>query len=214
MDEHMNKATRATASIFGLYAGFLGAVHGIFEVLQGTAAPSGIAISAIGAPRQREAAWHACLPAMTIVPSFLWAGTLTIVFATAIVVWAAAFVARERGGLMLILLSILMLLVGGGVIPPLIGIIGGVAGTRITAPLTFVRTRLSDRTSRVLARLWPWGLIVFMVWSLGGWVLGYVSNEIMMRLSIVSLLVFDLALPVLIVFSGLARDIQPAGFPA
>ena len=198
----MNRTTRGIATVMGAYAGLLGAVHGIFEALQGSIAPSGIGISAIGAPCQREAVWHACLPAMTIA------------VATAIVVWAAVFVSRKRGGAILILLSILMLLVGGGIIPPLLGIIGGIAGTRITAPLTFVRTHFSDRTSRVLARLWPWNLIVFLVWSLGGWVLGYVSNELMMRLSVVSLLVFDLGLPVLIIFSGLARDIEPAGPPA
>ena len=202
----MNRTTRGIATVMGAYAGLLGAVHGIFEALQGSIAPSGIGISAIGAPCQREVVWHACLPAMTIVPSFLWAGVLTIVFATAIVVWAAAFVSGKRGGVILILLSILMLLVGGGIIPPLLGIIGGIAGTRITAPLTFVRTHFSDRTSRVLARLWPWDLIVFLVWSLGGWVLGYVSNQIMMKLGLISLFVFDLGLPVLIVFSGLARD--------
>jgi hypothetical protein len=42
----------------------------------------------------------------------------------------------KLGGSILILLSVALLLFGGGIFPPLIGVIGGVAGTRINKPLT------------------------------------------------------------------------------
>ena len=202
----MNQSIRAAASVMGACAGLLGAAHGTFEVLQGNVPTGGIGISAIGAPCQRDAVWHACLPAMTLFPSFLTAGALTILFSAAALVWAMLLVRRKRGGPVLILLSILMLLAGGGIIPPLIGAIAGIGGTRINAPLTFWRTRLPGEVSRLMARLWPWPLAVFAGWELGGWLLGTFFNRAMIDLSIVLLFVFDLLMPVLAVLTGLARD--------
>jgi hypothetical protein len=114
----MNNSTRFVASTIGVYAGLLGGVHGYFELLQGDIAPGSIGINAIGAPCQGGVVWHACLPAMTLVPNFLVTGVLAIIISLIIVVWAAVFIQRKNGGLILILLSILMLLVGAGFIPP------------------------------------------------------------------------------------------------
>jgi hypothetical protein len=107
-----------------------------------------------------------------------------------------------------ILLSILMFLVGGGFIPFFTGIIAGVAGTRINAPLAFSRTRLSGTALSFLAKLWPWSLIAFAAWSLGGWILGYFFNQTMMDLTIVLFFFCDLGLPLLTVVTGFARDIH------
>ena len=127
----MNRATRATASILGIYAGLLGMVHGINEVLQGNVAPGGIMISAIGPPCQADTVWHACLPAMTLVPSFLVTGALSVLLSLITLVWAAAFVQRKRGGPILVLLAMMMVPVGGGFVPAFIGIIAGIAGAKI-----------------------------------------------------------------------------------
>jgi len=67
-------------------------------------------------------------PAMTIIPSFLIAGILTIFLGALVAAWAGGFVQRKNGGLFLILLSIIMLLVGGGIIPPFFGIAAGIIG--------------------------------------------------------------------------------------
>src|SRR5450756_1203311 len=91
----MKSATRVAISTIGVYAGLLGAVHGYFETLQGNVAPSGIAIKAIGPPCQADKVWHACLPAITLVPNFLVAGILAIIISFTIVVWAAAFIQRK-----------------------------------------------------------------------------------------------------------------------
>jgi hypothetical protein len=120
-------ATRAAASIVGVVAGLIGIYHGYNETLQGNSAPSGIMINAIGPPCQGSS----CFPAMTVIPNFFVTGVLAIVFALVIIAWAAAFVQRKNGGLVLILLSIILLLVGGGFLPPALGVIAGVIGTRI-----------------------------------------------------------------------------------
>ena len=118
--------TRAAASIIGIFAGLSGASHGPGEILQGNTAPSGIMIKA----------WPGLTalngePAMTIVPSFLVTGVLTIIFGLLVAIWAAKFVQKKNGGLALILLSIIMLLVGGGLVPPIFGVGAGIIGTRI-----------------------------------------------------------------------------------
>jgi hypothetical protein len=121
----LNK-TRVAASIIGIFAGLGGASHGPGEMFQGNIAPSGIIIEA----------WPELTalngePAMTIVPSFLVTGVLTIIFGLLVAIWAAKFVQRKNGGIVLILLSIIMLLVGGGLFPPVFGVVAGVIGTRI-----------------------------------------------------------------------------------
>lgn len=118
----LSKASVA-ASAIGIFAGLGGASHGPGEILQGNIAPSGIMIEA-----WPELTALGGEPAMTIVPSFLVAGVLTIIFGIIVAVWAAAFVQRKNGGAILILLSIVMLLVGGGIVPPLFGVAAGVIG--------------------------------------------------------------------------------------
>ena len=111
---------QVAASIVGIFAGLAGASHGPGEILQGNIAPSEIMIKA----------WPDLTvlggePAMTIVPSLLVTGILTIIFGLIVVAWAGGFVQRKNGGLVLILLSTVMLLVGGGIVPPMFGAAAG-----------------------------------------------------------------------------------------
>ena len=118
--------TRVAASAIGIFGGLGGASHGPGEMLQGSIAPNGLVIEA-----WPELTVLAGEPAMTIIPSFLVTGVLTIIFGLLVAVWAAKFVQRKNGGLVLILLSIIMLLVGGGLFPPVFGVVAGIIGTRI-----------------------------------------------------------------------------------
>jgi hypothetical protein len=204
----MRSATRIAASVLGVYAGLLGMEHGVFETLQGKVAPRGIMINAIGAPCQADTVWHACYPVLTIVPNLLVTGIFAIIAGLVVLIWASAFVERKHGGLVLILLSIMMLPVGGGFVAPFIGIVAGVAGTRINAPLTWWRTHLPSSLLRVLAGLWPWALIVLVLWFPGAWILGHFFNQAMLDLGPVLFLLFDLVLPLLVAMTGLAYDIQ------
>jgi hypothetical protein len=118
--------TRVAASALGIFAGLGGASHGPGEILQGNMAPSGLVIEAWPELTALQGE-----PAMTIIPSFLITGILTVIFGLIVAVWAAKFVQRKNGGIMLILLSIIMLLVGGGLFPPVFGVAAGLIGTRI-----------------------------------------------------------------------------------
>lgn len=119
--------TRISASILGIFAGIGGGIfHGVGEILQGSVAPSGMYIEAW--PVLQTTAGE---PAMTIVPNFFLTGILAIIMGIIITIWAVAFIDRKNGGLVLVFLSIAMLLLGGGIVPPIIGVIGGIIGSRI-----------------------------------------------------------------------------------
>jgi hypothetical protein len=185
--------------------------HGFFETRQGALIPDGIIVNGIGAPCRAEAVWHACLPAMTLVPNLFVTGILAIVLGLCVSIWAAAFVQRRNGGLILMLLSIGLLLVGGGFVPAYAGIMAGLAGTGANAPLNRWRRTLSGRAGRILAQAWPWVLALFVAWSLGGWVLGHFFNQAILSLGFVTFVFLDLGLPLLAVLTALGRDIQRTG---
>ena len=130
----MRRSTRVASSFLGVYAGLLGATHGFFETMQGHRAPDHLSIAAIGPPCEAKAIWHACLPAMTIVPNFLLTGVLAIAVSLAVGLWSALFIERKQGGLVLLLLAVLMMLVGGGFVPAWAGVTAGLSRFRLDAP--------------------------------------------------------------------------------
>jgi hypothetical protein len=119
------------------------------------------------------------------------------------IVWAAAFVQRQRGGAILALLSFGLLLFGGGIFPPVIGVIGGVVGTRINAPLK----RQSGPVWRMLSKMWPWAIGVYFVFLFGQFVIGYFFNEFLME-NVVLWAVLFLGLLVLGILAGYGHDVQ------
>jgi len=126
----MARTSRVVASIIGVIAGFIGAEHGYYEILQHSKTINGILFDAISGtsflnlPTSQWTGW----PAITLIPNFLVTGIFAILVSMVVIVWAAIFIQRKNGGLILILLSILMFLVGGGFIPPFFGIIAGTIG--------------------------------------------------------------------------------------
>jgi hypothetical protein len=199
----MKSATRIAASSLGVYAGLLGAVHGYFEMRQGSVAPGGLMISAIGPPCQPELASHACFPALTLIPNFLITGAVALVIGLITALWAGAFVQRKRGGVTLMLLSVLLLITGGGFVALFIGLMAGFAGTRIGAPAR----RQITKAGRLLASLWPWALVAYFMWVLPGqWFLGHFFSTFLQNAILVFFFCFDLGLPLLAVFAGLAYD--------
>ncbi len=152
----MRNATRVTVSTFGALAGLAGIEHGVGEVLQGNVAPDGVMI--LSWPDSELFHILAGEPAMTIVPNLLATGILAILVSLIFLAWATMFVQREHGGPVLILLFVVMVLVGGGFGPPLLGIIVGIAATRINAPLAWWRAHLTGGSRRLLVNLWSWSL--------------------------------------------------------
>jgi len=201
----MRQATRIVASALGAFAGFGGPEHGVFEILQGHVRPEGLLIASMGPPCEPDQVWHGCEPAMTVIPSFLVTGVLAIVVGLVTMVWAGFFLQQKRGGLVLILLSIALLLVGGGLFPPVIGIVAGIVGTRINAPVTRRPTRLS----RLLAALWPWLLVAFFGWVAGQFVIGTFFNDLLMNSGFLIPFII-LGLMALAIASASARDVERA----
>lgn len=191
----MTKALRFTTAFLGLYAGLIAIQHGIFESLQGSRTPGGLIFNAIGPPCQADAVWHACFPAMTLMPNLFVSGIAAILVGLGMAVWGAFWVERKRGGLVLGALSILALLVGGGFVPVFIGLVAATASILGRAPTR--PTRLP-----FLAMLWPWLLALMALWLPGSWLLGYFFGPAMLSVGELLFLVFDIGLPVLAVVSS------------
>ncbi len=200
----MRKATRIVASSFGILAGIAGLEHGYFETLQGNTRPPTFMFASMGTPCMPEKVWNACEPAMTILPNLLAAGILTAILSLMVMIWSAVFVQRKNGGGVLILLSVFLLLAGGGFFPPLIGIVGGFAGTRINKPLGGMS---AVGLLRFVGKLWPWPLVIFIGWLLGQFPVGYFFNDYLQSIEGFSLLMIVALLPVS-VFTGYAYDVH------
>lgn len=170
----MRKATKTVAMWFGVTAGVAALEHGYFEILQGNIRPAGVMFPSWGADIcSPEQAWHACEPAMSLLPSFLLSGILTILLSLAVLVWSGWFLQRRQGGLVLILLAIALLLVGGGFFPPVIALVGGLAARQINRPVN----GKPGGFTRSASRLWPWPLVIYVVWTFGQFPFGYFFND-------------------------------------
>ena len=202
----MRRATLTVARWFGITAGVAGAGHGYYEMLQGNQATPSMMISSIGPPCVAEQAWNGCEPAMTIVPNYLVSGVLSLTLGLLILIWSIARIQSKRGGAVLMMLSILLLLFGGGFFPPLIGLVGGLAGLGIHRSID--RTEVS-RSLRFASRLWPWPLVIFLVWTFGQILVGALANEFMQSLMVYGVLLILAMLPLSVV-CAYARDISTA----
>ena len=200
-EQMMRKATKTVATWLGVVAGIAGLEHGYFEFLHGNTPTPGLAFPSWGPPCVSEEIWHACEPAMSILPNFLLTGILAMLLSVVLIVWAVWFVQRKYCGWVQVALSILLLLFGGGFFPPIIGLVGGLAGTQIHRPLSGRPTRLT----RFASKLWPWSLVIFVGWTLGQFAIGHFFNDFLQSIMVVSLLVILTSLP-LAVYTAYAHD--------
>jgi hypothetical protein len=161
----MRSATRQFIATFGALVGLIGIEHGIGEVLQGNVAPSGLMI--LSWPESSLFSILGGEPAMTILPSLLGSGILTILFSTIFLLWAILFVHTKQGGLVLILLSMVLLLVGGGIFPPIFGVIIGLVGISLNARLSWLQARLPVGWQHFLIKSWPWSFSACLIAWLG-----------------------------------------------
>jgi hypothetical protein len=198
----MRKATKTTAMWLGIIAGLAGLEHGYFEFLQGDVPPPSLVFPSMGPPCVPEQVWNACEPAVTVLPSLGAAGILTVLLGLLIILWSAFFIQSKYGGIVLILLSALLLPAGGGVFPPIIGLIGGIAGKQVNKPIT----NEPAGVTRFAAKLWPWPLVIFLVWVLGQWVIGYFFNDFLKSNMGFGLLLILSILP-LSVYCAYAHDV-------
>jgi hypothetical protein len=202
----MNRATELTARALGVYAGLIALQHGIGEILQGPSATDGLMVNAIGPPCEPEAVWHACLPAMTVLPTLRVAGVITTGFSLMLIAWCTIHRSRARRGPIISLLSLLILVSGGGFVAPFTSLAAaaGASLSRRVGPGWGRRVPLLS--SRGLATLWPWTLLGLGLWLPGGWLLGHLFPSAMMRLSLLIFFLVDVLLPIITVLAALAQD--------
>jgi hypothetical protein len=145
----------------GILVGLAGIDHGIFEIMQGNVRPEGIMIEAIG-PAQRF--WeYGTETALTVVPSFLISGILSMILGIIVAIWAGWFVDKKGGPAILMALSIALFLVGGGFAPIFMALIASLTATRIHAPLHFWRRALPGAVKKFLGAIWLVVLILFVL---------------------------------------------------
>lgn len=83
-------ASKAAAIVFDILAGIGGLVHGIGEILHGNSATPGLWIESWAqGPIYDNMGGE---PGISVLPTFLWAGILTVAASLAVTVWSAAFV--------------------------------------------------------------------------------------------------------------------------
>jgi hypothetical protein len=156
-----NRATRIFASTLGILVGLAGIEHGILEILQGNVRPNGIMVDAIG-PEQKL--WElATETVLTIIPSMLISGILSIILGGLVTLWAYKYVGSKYGSVVLLFLSVALFLVGGGFAPIFLTILAFIGATRINRPLRFWGSRAPVAFRNFIAKLWPWTLIISVV---------------------------------------------------
>lgn len=163
----MGRAARVSVSAFGLVVALAGFEHGIGAALQGPVEPPGLVFESWPDSPAYEILGGE--PAMTVVPNLLVAGALTTLVSVAFGVWSVRYVGRRRGGVGLIALSVLLLLVGGGFGPPMLGLVLGLAATRLDSGWRWLERATTAGTRRRLGRFWAPSLVVGLASLLALW---------------------------------------------
>jgi MFS family permease len=146
--------------------------------------------------------YSACEPAMTIVPNFLITGILALIIGLLVMIWSAGFIHHRYGGWIMIALSIALLLFGGGFFPPLIGMIARFTANAINKEFPGGQP---GRFTMLMARLWPWPLVIFLTWVYGQLLVGHFFNDFMQQVMIYGVALILITL-ILSVISANAKD--------
>jgi hypothetical protein len=119
----------------GLYAVYLGGMHGYYEILNGSRNPHAIFFDAIsGNPLAADFPGWPGWPAMSIVPNLLISGIMVEITAGALLLWLVLFSGRRKWGIWIVILALVLCLFGGGFKPPFFAAAAGVAGILVKRP--------------------------------------------------------------------------------
>ena len=183
----------------GAFAGAAGLEHGYFELLQGGARPAGLTFPSIGAPCIAETVWHGCEPAISLIPDLFVTGLIAIALGFLMLAWSFGARRHRFYGAGLGLLSLMLLGLGGGIVPPVIGLVGGV-GTMLPRG-----HGVTNKAVILAASLWPWPLVALFALLVLMVALGSLAEAILLQVALV--LFFALVLSLLLtVISAWARD--------
>jgi hypothetical protein len=129
MKNAITNILKVIAIITGIFSGFVGGVHGYFEITHGSVRPEGTFFDAISGKmlattNPKWTGW----PATTVIPNFLIAGILVVIVGLFIIGWTILRVNRKGGGQIIFILAVVLCFLGGGFVPPLFGVISGISG--------------------------------------------------------------------------------------
>jgi len=164
---YTNKSTRIYVQIFSVLVGLGGALHGVFEILQGNKPTEGIILSEIGA--------------LTIINNYLYTGIAAVIVGSLVIIWAIGFIKSRMWPSVFVILCILLFVVGGGFAQVLVIIIAWAVSTQIHSPLSWWEKIIPHRTRSVFARLWLpiliFGVLFFSI-GFGIWLFVLPPGEI------------------------------------
>jgi len=175
-DAVSRSAPRFVAMLFGILTGISHLDHGTLETLQGNTPTNGPIISAVPIGATWSIWKQGGEGAVTLLPTMMSAGIVTILIGVTVILWSVAFLHRKRGPAIYLLLCILSLLSGGGIgqvvfFPVIFGF-----STRVGKPLAFWKRALPQATLPLLSRFWrasAIGAAVFFLAALELAILGY-----------------------------------------
>jgi hypothetical protein len=208
----MNRATRIITATLGIVFAIGGMSHGFFEVLQGNTPTNGYLIDAISPERQTWA--YGGEAAFTLIPNFLYTGIAALAVSFAIVIWSLGFVHTRHGPTVFLLLFIALVLVGGGIGQIAFFTLGWAFATRMNKPLTWWRRVLPEGARRIMARIWPYTLVLgtlpillALEIAIFGYLPGITDDDVLLTI-VFSLLGSSLLLYAFTYVAGYAYDIE------
>ncbi len=115
--------------LIGIYAVYLGSMHGYYELLNGQKNPGSFFFDAtsgnsLAADFPGWPGW----PAMSIIPDLWITGVVVFAIDGVFLFWLLVFLKHKKWGMILVCLSLLLCLFGGGFKPPFYGILAGAIG--------------------------------------------------------------------------------------
>lgn len=164
---YSNKSTSIFVQIFGIFVGLGGALHGVFETLQGNQPTGGIVLPDIGA--------------LTLIPNYLATGIAAIMVGSLVIIWSAGFIDRRIWPSIFLILCILLFFVGGGFAQVLVIIMAWLVSTQIHNSLSWWEKMIPHRIRSIFARLWLPMLILgvfFFTVGFGIWLFVLPPGEI------------------------------------
>jgi hypothetical protein len=198
---YSNKSTSIYVQIFGILVGLGGALHGVFETLQGNVPTGGMVLPEIGA--------------LTIIPNYLATGIAAIIVGSLVMIWTVGFINKRIWPSVFIMLCILLFFVGGGFAQVLIIIIAWLVSTQIHNPLSWWEKIIPHRIRSVFARLWLPILILgvlFFTVGFGIWLFvlppGEIRTVTTTHYVVWSSLLIGIVLLFLDIVFGFSRDIE------
>ena len=197
---------RIVVAAFGILSGLTGMIAGIFEILQGNVAPSGLEISTIGSTYSMvdDFTYHA----ITLIPIFLLTGILAFIVSGLVIIWSVRFVEKKYGVLTLFILCISQVLVGGAWVID-IAIIMCLLATRINKPLNWWRSHLTGRTRDWFAKFFPLSLVCYAIISGAMLMLTIFGVNSAILIDALSPLATTMFIPILLmILGGFAVDIR------